>query len=32
MDSSKQNLCMALDQKLAKAKKVANDQKINLAS
>ena len=32
MDSSKQNLCFAPDQKMFGAKKVANDQKIDLAS
>ena len=32
IDSLKQNLCLAPDQKMVRAKKVANDQKINLAS
>ena len=32
MDSLKQNLCLAPDQKMVGTKKVANDQKINLAS
>ena len=32
MHSPKQNLCLAPDQKMAGTKKVANDQKINLAS
>ena len=30
--SLKQNLCLAPDQKIVRTKKVANDQKINLAS
>ena len=32
MYSLKQNLCLAPDQKMVRTKKVANDQKINLAS
>ena len=32
MDSLKQKLCLAPDQKMVRPKKVANDQKINLAS
>ena len=32
MDPLKQNLCLAPDQKIVATKKVANDQKINLAS
>ena len=32
MDSLKQNLCLAPDQKIVRTKKVANDHKINLAS